>query len=69
MVKCVVRNSQLSQIRYVSKNDYSIRPFGQGCIELVYRNARVIFVKNMTKTKFRDTTRNVPNELKIKFCS
>ena len=51
MAKCVVRNSRLKQIRYVSKDDFSIRPFGQGCIELVFRNARVIFVKGMTKRK------------------
>ena len=43
--------SQLSQIRYVSKDDNSIRPFGQGCIELVFRNARVILVKDITKRK------------------
>ena len=40
-----------SRIRYVSKDDWSIRSLGQGCIELVFRNARVIFVKGMTKRK------------------
>ena len=42
-----VRNSQLSEILYVSKDDHSIRPFGQGCI--VFRDARVIFVNDTIK--------------------
>ena len=45
-------------------------PFDGLLIELVFRNARVIFGKGMTlKGRFRDATRKVPNELKIKLCS
>ena len=62
-------NWQVSQILSVSKDDYSSRPFGQGWIELVFRNVCVIFVKDMKKERFRNTTRNVPNEQKIKLYS
>ena len=34
--KYAVRNSQLSEIRYISKDDYFIRPFGQDVLNLFF---------------------------------
>ena len=57
---CSLRILQLLQIHYISEDDYSIRVFGQGCIEPVFRHPCASFVK---KKKWQKEGLVIPLEI------